>query len=224
MTGTLPANSSGLGKHRIEALNDGIYAVAMTLLVLELKLPEAREAVTESALAGSLLHLIPKFFAWLISFFILAIFWFSHQRAFHYVRAVDRKLLWINVIALAFASLLPFSSALVGEYGRLFAPQVVYALNMAALSLAAIWQLDHLQKHPELCYPSPFPRHVAKAARFRCWSLAAVAALAIVIATVDPRLGTLAFMLMLLLGPMGRRMEAREAEKAALHSTEPNSQ
>jgi uncharacterized membrane protein len=224
MTGPLPVTGSGLSKHRVEALTDGIYAVAMTLLVLELKLPEARVLVTETVFAGQLLHLIPKFFAWIISFFILAIFWFSHQRAFHYVRAVDAKLLWINVVSLAFASLLPFSSALVGEYGRLFAPQVVYAANMAALSLAAIWQLDHLEKHPELCYPSPFPRHVAKAARFRCWSLCAVAALAVVIATFDPRLGTLAFMLMIILGRVGRRIEAREAEKATLDSTERNSQ
>ena len=223
MTGVTVAGSV-LGKHRVEALNDGIYAVAMTLLVLELKLPEARELVSETAFAGLLVHLIPKFFAWLISFFILAIFWLSHQRAFHYVRAVDSKLLWINVVSLAFASLLPFSSALVGEYGSLFAPQVIYAANMAALSLVAIWQLDHLEKHPELCHPSPFPRHVAKAARFRCWSLAAVAALAVVIATFDPRFGTLAFMLMILLGRIGRRIEATEARKAALESTQRNSQ
>jgi len=206
---------SGLSKHRLEALTDGIYAVAMTLLVLELKLPEAHAPISESGFADLLLHLIPKFVAWLISFFILAIFWLSHQRAFHYVRTVDAKLLWINVVSLAFASLLPFSSALVGEYGRLFAPQVVYAGNMAALALCAIWQLHHLQKHPELCHPSPFPPHIAKAALFRCWSLAAVAALAVVIAIFEPRLATLAFISMVPIGRVARRIEARAAEPAA---------
>jgi uncharacterized membrane protein len=130
------------------------------------------------------------------------------------VRAVDTKLLWINLVSLAFASLLPFSSALVGEYGKLFAPQVFYAANMAALSLCAIWQLDHLQKHPELCEPSPFPPHVAKAARFRCWSLAGVAALAVVIAIFEPRLATLAFMAMFFLARIGQRIEARAAGQA----------
>ena len=208
-------------KHRVEALNDGIYAVAMTLLVLELKLPELPGVVNDATLGNALLHLFPRFVAWLISFFILAVFWMSHQRAFHYVRAVDPKLLWINVVALMLASLLPFSSALLGEYGALFTSQLVYAINMAALALACIWQLDHLGKHPELCQPSPFPHAVARGARFRCWSLAGVAAIAVVIASIDPRFGSFAFMSMILFGRIGRRIEAREAAKAALLSDRP---
>jgi uncharacterized membrane protein len=134
-----------LSKHRIEALTDGIYAVAMTLLVLELKLPEPR----------------------------------------------------------------PFSSAMVGEYNMLFRAQALYAANMAVLALLAIWQLSHLGKHPGLCQPPGFPESVARGARFRCWSLVATAVLAAAIAYFEPRFGTLAFMLMFLLGRVGRRLEAK---------------
>ena len=129
------AAARGFSRHRVEALTDGIYAVAMTLLVLELKIAETAPLQDEAAFIQQLLHLVPKFVAWVISFFILAIFWASHQRAFHYVRVVDRSLFWINVAALLFASLLPFSSALVGEHSRFFTAQVFYAANMAALAL-----------------------------------------------------------------------------------------
>lgn len=67
-------------KHRLEALTDGIFAVAMTLLVIELKIPEMAHPRTEAQFLGALGHLIPKFIAWLISFFVLAIFWVSHHR------------------------------------------------------------------------------------------------------------------------------------------------
>jgi uncharacterized membrane protein len=203
---------TGLSKHRLEGLTDGIYAVAMTLLVLELKLPpEAGHALTNADLGAALVELTPKFAAWLISFFVLAIFWFSHQRAMHYVRSVDAGLLWINVFSLLFASLLPFSSALVGEHGNLFLPQAFYAANMAAMSLLAIAQVGHLVRRPSLCIDGGFPDAVAAGARFRCWGLVAVAGLAVAIAAVDPRFGTAAFMLMGPLGRLGRRKQDRLA-------------
>jgi uncharacterized membrane protein len=151
-----------LSKHRIEALTDGIYAVAMTLLVLELKLPEAHGTASDEALREALLHLIPKVVAWILSFAILAIFWFAHHRTFHYVRHVDRKLLRINLISMLFASLLPFSSAMVGDYNNLFRAQALYAANMAALALFTIWQLSHRVNHPELCEPPGFPPRDAR--------------------------------------------------------------
>lgn len=219
----MTAMPESLPKHRVEALTDGIYAVAMTLLVLELKLPDIAGPVTEPVLGAELLHLLPKALAWVISFFILATFWLSHQRAFQHVCRVDTRLAWINVVSLMLASLLPFSSALVGEYPGLFAPQVVYAGNLAALALAAIWQVDHLERHAELCIPPSFPRAVARATRFRCWSLAAVAALAVTIALFDPRFGTVAFMLMIVLRRIGRARESRAAAPTPPTSSERSS-
>jgi uncharacterized membrane protein len=127
----------GPAKHRVEALNDGIYAVAMTLLVLELKIPGSTRLDDEAA--------------------------FAAQRAFHFLRAVDSRLLWVNLFALLFASLLPFSSALGGEH-PFFSAQVFYAANMAALALLAIAQISYVEKHPELCH-APVPPHIAREAR-----------------------------------------------------------
>ena len=131
-------SQTGLSKHRLEALTDGIFAVAMTLLVIELKLPEHATVHGPSDLATAVVHLIPTFVAWIISFFVLAIFWFSHHRLFHYVRNVDGRLLWLNVLYLGFVSLMPFSSALAGEYPRMLFSQWFYSSNMILLLMIPI--------------------------------------------------------------------------------------
>jgi uncharacterized membrane protein len=207
-------------KHRVEALNDGIYAVAMTLLVLELKLPEEALHASDAEFVQALANLAPKFIAWLLSFFILALFWIGHQRAFHFVRHVDTKLTWINVLGLLFASLMPFSSALIGEHAGRFASQVFYDANMAALALVTLLQLSHIRAHPELCDP-PMPAALAAGARFRCWSLVVLALVGVAIAWRYPRFGTMSFVLMFLLARLGRRAEARAAAKDALLNDRP---
>lgn len=217
---TAPAHPARfLHKHRIEALTDGIYAVAMTILVLELKFPHGQEYATRAEFHEALAHLLPKFIAWLISFFILGTFWISHHRAFHFVKRVDVKLLWINMLGLLFASFLPFASSLVGEHAGFFVAQVIYAVNMSAMAMIAIWQINHLAANPEICDP-PVPHYVVKAVRFRCSSIVAVAALAIAIALWNPYFGTTAFILMAVLGRIGRRMEQRGAEREALLSSD----
>ena len=79
--------------HRSEALADGIYAVAMTLLVIELKLPETPSLHTQAEVSQAIVDLWPKVYAWLMSFFVLAIFWLGHHRAHSFVRKADGALM-----------------------------------------------------------------------------------------------------------------------------------
>ena len=88
---------SSLSKHRIEALTDGIYAVAMTLLVIELKLPAHELIKNQADLINAVGHLLPKFIAWIISFLVLSMFWLGHHRLFQIVRHVDGKLVGLNL-------------------------------------------------------------------------------------------------------------------------------
>src|SRR5258706_9152467 len=136
-----PAGSeshAGLSKHRLEALTDGIFAVAMTLLVIELKLPEHATVHDPSDLAIGVLGLIPIFVGWIISFFVLAIFWFSHHRLFHHLRIVDGRLLWLNILYLSFVSLMPFSSALAGAYSRMLFSPWFYSSHMLLLVILGL--------------------------------------------------------------------------------------
>jgi uncharacterized membrane protein len=130
MSEITPVRTSGrpaFSKHRLEGLTDGIFAVAMTLLAIELKFPESAQIHDDQTLAAQLLHLLPQFVSWALSFAILSIFWFSHQKAFHYVRALDARLIVINLVKLAFITLLPFCAMLIGNYPNVFAAQVAYA-------------------------------------------------------------------------------------------------
>ena len=200
-----------LSKHRLEALTDGIFAVAMTLLVIELKIPETAHITTPEQLSDAVLHLLPKFIAWLISFFVLAIFWAGHHRLFHFVRVVDTKLTWMTVAYLAWVSLMPFSSALSGEYGGALLSQIIYSTNMALLGILALLKSRYVHLHPELC-STPMPVGIFKGARLRISGLIAIAVVAILITWALPGMGGIgnsAFMLMIVFGKVSRRIEAR---------------
>ncbi len=107
------AQSQGLPANRIEALSDGIFAVAMTILVLEIHVPER---VAGEALSAHLWMLWPKIASYAIGFIVIGTVWVGHHIHFHYIRRVDRALLWINLLLLMSVSFLPFCVALLGSY------------------------------------------------------------------------------------------------------------
>lgn len=202
------SHHGGMSKHRIDALTDGIFAVAMTLLVIELKIPEALHVKTNAELLEALAHLIPKFIGWLVSFFVLALFWWGHHRSFHHVRTVDGKLIALNVAFLGFVSFMPFASALTGEYGKALASQVVYAATMLCVSIFARLLWRYIHAHPELCH-EPMSDFELAGARARTFMLMAISLLSVAIAIVLPGAGNMAFMFMGFAGVVGRRAEAR---------------
>lgn len=104
-----------LGKSRLEALSDGIFAIAMTLLVLELKVPEISHHHSNGEMLDQLLAMLPAFFIFVLTFLIAGGFWFLHHVTFHFIRHTDRLLCWINLVFLMFVSLLPFSAGLLGH-------------------------------------------------------------------------------------------------------------
>ena len=195
-----------LSIHRSEALTDGIYAVAMTLLVIELKLPEHTLIRGDAELAETLAHLLPKVLAWVISFFVLAFFWYGHHRAFSHVRRADGKLVALNLGQLAFVSLMPFTCALVGEHGRALLSQIVYSGNMAALAVMALLTSRYIRRHPEgALMAMPLPAY--RGARVRLLGLIGVSAAAVGLQYLVPTTGNAAFMLMALIMPLSRRAE-----------------
>ena len=195
-------------KHRLEALTDGIFAVAMTLLVIELKLPEPATIAVPNDLLRGIAHQIPTFIAWTISFFVLGIFWTVQQRVFHFVRHVDEPLSWLVIAYLGLVSLMPFASALVGQYGTILFSQIINSAHMIALSVASLLITRYVCRHPELWLTEP-PTAFYRAARFRTISLVFVALLAIGITAAAPGLGGMAFILMLPISRFSRRLERR---------------
>ena len=128
-------------KNRLEAFSDGMFAIILTVLVLELKVPHI-EGNTFAAFANAMAEIAPKFLSFLFSFFIIAIFWVNHHHIVHQIEKVDTKLLWLNIALLFFSCLFPFLTAFIGDYpGNPFVV-ALYPLNMAfaAITMGAFWK------------------------------------------------------------------------------------
>ena len=101
---------------RIEAFSDGVFAIIVTLLVLELKVPALKDHASAAELAHHLVELLPKFLSWLISFIIVCKFWLNHHHVLGLARQSDYAMVWLNSIFLLGQSFIPFPTAVVGEY------------------------------------------------------------------------------------------------------------
>ena len=132
----------------MEALTDGIFAIAMTLLVLELKVPDLPKSVGASQLLERSAHEAPSFFSFFISFLYCGLLWVMHHLAMHFVRHLQIALVWLNLLFLMSISIMPFSCALLGHFLRNRAAQEIYFANMfvAAALLAAQWLVARKKK------------------------------------------------------------------------------
>jgi uncharacterized membrane protein len=105
-----------IGKTRIETLADGVFAIAMTLLILDVKVPAVDPAQDAAAFAVSIWQLWPRFLAFAVSFLIAGVFWVGHHAVMSFILRSDRIFLWLNLVFLLFISAIPFSASLVGQY------------------------------------------------------------------------------------------------------------
>jgi uncharacterized membrane protein len=101
---------------RIEAFSDGVFAIVVTLLVLDLKVLELHDHRSVSELYGKLLDQAPKFFSWLISFIIVCKFWLNHHHVLSLAGHADYGFVWLNSLFLMMQSFVPFPTGLMGEY------------------------------------------------------------------------------------------------------------
>lgn len=125
---------------RLGALSDGVYAIVVTLLVLDLKAPEAPPG-QDSVLLDDLIGQIPNFLAYVVSFLLAALFWHSHHRLLYRVERSDSTLIWLNFVHLFFLSITPFTASLVGRYEDDPVAVQIFAVSLwlVSLSLAAMW-------------------------------------------------------------------------------------
>ncbi|MBM4240513.1 MAG: DUF1211 domain-containing protein [Euryarchaeota archaeon] len=115
---------------RIETLVDGIFAIAMTLLVLSLDVPQIVSPASNAAIWQALVGMSHKFWMYALSFILLAIFWRVNHQQFYLIKKADTTLLWINFLWLMFVALVPFSTNLVGDYGNYQVPMIFFHINM----------------------------------------------------------------------------------------------
>ena len=205
------SGSLQLSKHRIEALVDGIFAVAMTLLVIELRLPEHLNS--DAQLHEALIELLPNFGSWLVSFVVLGVFWMANHRIYSHVRQVDTSLVWWTLLMLAGASLLPFASAVNGRVASQLA-QAVYSAVMILTIAGSLMVCRHVHRNPQLC-AHPMDSGTYRAICARLLGLIVIALVAVAVAGLFPGSANFAFMLSFALGPLGRAVQRRSGRVAA---------
>ncbi len=142
---TYPRNRT-LPAERLVAFSDGVMAVAITLLVLDLKLPEN---VSGDALGAALIDSQHAFWCYVLSFAVIGILWMAHHFQFEHIRRVDGVILWLNLLYLMSIGLIPFSTSVMSGHGSVLAT-ILYAGVLVATCLlsAAMWW--HASRNDEL--------------------------------------------------------------------------
>ena len=133
-------------KNRLEAFSDGVFAIAITILILNIHLPQ-----TDSGhLAQALRDLTPHFLAYAMSFIIIGLYWIAHHTSFHKVAKVNGVFLWLNMLLLLFVSFMPFPAYLLGTYPLEQVPLIIYGITLIVTNLTAFCMTWYSCYHPEL--------------------------------------------------------------------------
>lgn len=133
---------SGRSVERVQALSDGVFAVAMTLLVLDVRLPES-EATTSRELWRQVQDLGPNLGAYLLSFTMLATFWLAVHTVLEQCAHSDRMLAWAVLTFLFFVTTLPFTASVLAGHVHVRLAVILYWSNLAALGAALAWMILH---------------------------------------------------------------------------------
>jgi uncharacterized membrane protein len=134
---------AGQSVERIAALSDGIFAVAMTLLVLDLRVPAAESVHSEHDLRHVLIALSPRLIIFLMSIMTNGIFWVGQQTQLNYFARSDRNLAWIHIAFLCAVTLTPFTTSLLAEYIHYRTALLVYWSNIFLLGLTLYWSWSY---------------------------------------------------------------------------------
>jgi uncharacterized membrane protein len=139
-----------LSPSRVEALTDGVFAIVMTILVLELGVPIITGEPSHTELTVRLVAMWPKFLSYFVTFLMLGFMWSVHYYQFSSVKRSDSVLVWLNIIFLMFMSLLPFSTSLLGEHMNEQVSVFIYGGNFIACILIRYFQWSYAVKNYRL--------------------------------------------------------------------------
>jgi len=178
---------------RLEALADGIFAIVMTLLVLELKIPSLSGVSTIDDLPVVLTGILPALLAYILSFAVLFTFWRAHNFIISgFAKELDMWLSNINAIFLFFVGMVPFTSFVLGRYSGSQAAIVLFGANVIAIGLALFWMRQYALTSPNIATVRT-NRAANRRANIRILMPVVLAALAITISFYDTRLSFVLF-------------------------------
>ena len=198
-------SEAGRELDRIVNFSDGVFAIVITLLVLDIRVPEIPADLVSQELPSRVFALEPKFLSYVISFLVIAIYWQAHHRVFRPIRRYDSTLLWLNFLFLMAISFLPFPTSLLGEYSGEQISVVIYAATAAAASLLLVsisWYAtaEHRLVSPDL------DDAAERNQRVQGLAVPVVFVLSIGISFFSPRAAMYSWLLLAITDPLVRRI------------------
>jgi uncharacterized membrane protein len=173
-----------LGLSRIEALTDGVIAIAMTLLVFDLRLPAG---TTELTLWRNLVLMWPNIMAFALSFVMLGIYWAAQRSQHHHLHRVDTRFQWINMHFLMFVSLVPFSTRILADFPMNQLALAIYGANQIIIGLGLYWMWAYAVRGWRLT-DHALPLFVVRFGDLRCLVAPACYAAALPLMWINPHL------------------------------------
>jgi TMEM175 potassium channel family protein len=132
---------------RVKTLTDGVFAIIMTLLVLDIHVPQLAGG---ESLSSALLTVWPNLVVFVISFVLTGLYWVAHRDMFTLIHSVDRGLVWLNILYLLPVALVPFAASLLGEYNHDALALRVYGLLLIVISLMRLLLWYYISSRPGL--------------------------------------------------------------------------
>jgi uncharacterized membrane protein len=197
------------GIDRLLALTDGVVAIALTLLVLQLQVPVDNALKADPNSAGALWDALSidgaELTSYLVSFLVIAQFWLVHHRILRSMRGHSEGLAWRNFSFLLALTLMPFTSDLIGRYGSNPVAITLFGINLVAISLSTQWIYLYAAGHG-LMVDHVRSLHDERAARVRVVLVLAIVGLSIVLAWTDAKLAKYVWLLFLVSPTVSERI------------------
>ncbi len=190
---------------RLEAFTDGVFAIAATLLVLDLTTHTFGEVSSNGELWTALLGMGEQFFNFALSFVLLCLLWMVHVQQFEHIARADATLIWLNNARLLFVVLVPFATGLTTEYSEYFAGRMAMPVTFFLAILFSWVQWQWAVRRRDVMLPD---LTAADAVAYGRGSLSAVLIAAVVV-VLSPWIGSAAFLLFLLDGPLTRVLRGK---------------
>ncbi len=133
-------------KSRLEAFSDGVFAIVITLLILDIRFPE----VDYSQFWTTLASVLPRILAYVMSFMVIGLYWVTHHNSMHAMKKIDRGFLWLNILLLLCVSFIPFPTSLLGRYPYQAGPIIIYGITLITCNVVGIIMLIYVHYHPHL--------------------------------------------------------------------------
>jgi uncharacterized membrane protein len=147
------AEDQQYGVSRLVAFSDGVFGFAITLLITSIPVPELPRSASADQIVQQLLGLLPNFYSYVFSFYMVGIYWMAHHRTFRYIIKFDTRLLWMNLTLLLLIAFLPFPTSLLGRYGDTSIITAFYAATLSTVSLIYILLWWYASSHHRLISP-----------------------------------------------------------------------